>query len=108
MDRFALGLIVMALAAATPAASAVARDQVTRNPQHDWCDPEVASNKGHENDPVCLALRAPRSTPIVLSSQPIAGNENCREYRTSVIVDGEAEPAYGVACRRPDGAWEFR
>lgn len=29
----------------------------------------------------------------------------CREYRTSVVIDGRTETAYGTACRQPDGTW---
>ncbi|HIP78103.1 MAG TPA: hypothetical protein EYH07_06540 [Kiloniellaceae bacterium] len=31
----------------------------------------------------------------------------CREFQQEVIVGGEAERAYGTACRQPDGAWEI-
>lgn len=31
----------------------------------------------------------------------------CREYITEVTIGGEAEQAYGTACRQPDGAWEI-
>lgn len=30
----------------------------------------------------------------------------CREYRTTVVIGGQAERAYGTACRQPDGSWE--
>jgi surface antigen len=30
----------------------------------------------------------------------------CREYQTSVNIDGKSEHAYGVACRQPDGSWK--
>jgi surface antigen len=32
--------------------------------------------------------------------------ENCREYQTSVTVDGKPQKAYGTACRQPDGSWK--
>ena len=31
----------------------------------------------------------------------------CREYQSSVTIDGRRENAYGTACRRPDGSWEI-
>ena len=34
----------------------------------------------------------------------VAGNY-CREYQTTVTVGGQAQEAYGTACRQPDGAW---
>ncbi len=30
----------------------------------------------------------------------------CREFRQSVAIGGRSEEAYGIACRKPDGAWE--
>lgn len=29
----------------------------------------------------------------------------CREYRTTVTIDGKYETAYGTACQQPDGTW---
>ncbi len=29
----------------------------------------------------------------------------CREYQTSVVIDGRSQTAYGTACREPDGTW---
>ena len=31
----------------------------------------------------------------------------CREYQHTVHIGGEAEQAYGRACRQPDGSWEI-
>jgi surface antigen len=30
----------------------------------------------------------------------------CREYQTSVVIDGRKQTAYGTACRQPDGSWK--
>jgi surface antigen len=30
----------------------------------------------------------------------------CREFTTTVTIDGREEVAYGTACRQPDGSWE--
>src|SRR5258708_3829418 len=32
--------------------------------------------------------------------------DHCREYQTTVTIDGKQEQAYGTACRQPDGAWK--
>jgi surface antigen len=29
----------------------------------------------------------------------------CREYQTTIIVNGRPETAHGTACREPDGSW---
>ncbi len=34
--------------------------------------------------------------------------EYCREFQQTVVIDGQQEDAYGVACRQPDGAWEIQ
>ncbi len=31
----------------------------------------------------------------------------CREYQTTVTVNGEVQKAYGTACRQPDGSWHI-
>ncbi len=36
-----------------------------------------------------------------------AGGTYCREYQTTVKIDGKDERAYGTACRQPDGSWKI-
>jgi surface antigen len=31
----------------------------------------------------------------------------CREYATSVVIDGKTQTAHGTACREPDGTWRI-
>ena len=31
----------------------------------------------------------------------------CREYQTTVTIDGQTQQAYGTACREPDGSWKI-
>ncbi|MEW6353413.1 MAG: RT0821/Lpp0805 family surface protein [Pseudomonadota bacterium] len=33
--------------------------------------------------------------------------ETCREYNTTVTIDGRKEKAHGTACRQPDGSWKI-
>lgn len=33
--------------------------------------------------------------------------EFCREYQQTITVAGQAEQAYGTACRQPDGSWKI-
>jgi surface antigen len=35
-----------------------------------------------------------------------ASGAYCREYQTTVVVDGKSEKAFGQACRQPDGTWK--
>ncbi len=34
--------------------------------------------------------------------------EYCREFQQDVVIGGQTEQAYGVACRQPDGSWEIQ
>lgn len=36
----------------------------------------------------------------------MAGN-TCREYETTITVDGKTERATGTACKQPDGTWRI-
>ncbi len=33
-------------------------------------------------------------------------NAYCREYQTTVVIDGREQSAYGTACQQPDGSWK--
>lgn len=37
-----------------------------------------------------------------------SSGEYCREFQQTVIIGGQEEDAYGVACRQPDGSWEIQ
>jgi len=34
-----------------------------------------------------------------------ASGQFCREYQTTIVVDGRAQTGYGTACRQADGSW---
>ena len=36
-----------------------------------------------------------------------AAGKDCREFETSIFVDGEQEKGTGTACRQPDGTWQI-
>lgn len=36
-----------------------------------------------------------------------ATGKNCREFETSIYVDGNQEKGTGTACRQPDGTWQI-
>ena len=36
-----------------------------------------------------------------------ASGAYCREYQTTITVDGQNQTAFGTACRQPDGAWKM-
>ena len=33
-------------------------------------------------------------------------NAYCREYQTTVVIDGREQAAFGTACQQPDGSWK--
>ncbi len=33
-------------------------------------------------------------------------NAYCREYQTTVVIDGREQSAFGTACQQPDGSWK--
>ncbi|HSR54713.1 MAG TPA: RT0821/Lpp0805 family surface protein [Alphaproteobacteria bacterium] len=35
------------------------------------------------------------------------GGRVCRDYETTVTIDGRTESAYGTACRQADGSWRI-
>jgi surface antigen len=45
-----------------------------------------------------------------VSPLPNAGaqqGDNCREYQSTVTIDGRPQPTYGRACLQPDGTWRI-
>jgi surface antigen len=36
-----------------------------------------------------------------------AGGTYCREYQTTVVIEGKQDKAYGTACRQTDGSWKI-
>jgi hypothetical protein len=61
----------------------------------------------------------PPPPPVVYAPPPVYGaapaapayqtrsGQTCREYQTTVNVDGQAQPGYGTACLQPDGTWRM-
>ena len=41
------------------------------------------------------------------STYQTAAGANCREFETTIYVDGRDETAVGRACRQPDGTWKI-
>jgi len=46
------------------------------------------------------------STKPVRTYQSASG-ANCREFESSILVDGKEEKAFGRACRQADGTWKI-
>jgi surface antigen len=42
----------------------------------------------------------------VVAAQPYrVGSQDCRQYKHTVITNGESRVGRGTACRNPDGSW---
>jgi surface antigen len=49
-----------------------------------------------------------RGTVTPTNTYRNASNQDCRDYETTVYIDGREETATGVACRQPDGTWAMQ
>ncbi len=36
-----------------------------------------------------------------------SSGRTCREFQTTIQVDGQWQPSYGTACLQPDGSWQI-
>ncbi len=45
------------------------------------------------------------TTPV--RTYQLASGKNCREFETTVKIDGREEKAYGKACQNADGTWNI-
>jgi len=48
---------------------------------------------------------APAPAPAAYAPAPAA--QNCREYQTTIQVNGQPQQSYGTACQQPDGTWRI-
>ncbi len=46
---------------------------------------------------------SPRPEPTPSTADPAS---NCRDFTTTVVIDGDEQTVSGTACRRPDGQWK--
>lgn len=50
-----------------------------------------------------------REPAVVVAPRERSENRTgCREYQTTVVINGREERAYGTACPNQDGSWERR
>jgi len=48
---------------------------------------------------------APAPAPAAYAPAP--ATQNCREYQTTIQVNGQPQQSYGTACQQPDGTWRI-
>ncbi|MBX7200153.1 MAG: hypothetical protein K1X51_12360 [Rhodospirillaceae bacterium] len=51
------------------------------------------------------ALPTPPSATTAATSAATGGP--CREFQTTIVIDGQQQPAHGTVCRQPDGTWRL-
>ena len=61
------------------------------------------------SEPLPTRGPAPRDNVWVAPApvQTQARDQYCREYTTEIMVNGQAQEAYGQACRQNDGSWQI-
>ena len=45
------------------------------------------------------------SGPYPYSDSGSGNGPYCREFQTTVVIDGQPQSAHGTACQQPDGTW---
>lgn len=55
------------------------------------------------NAPPVKASSAPVNGRVAQS--PPSAEGPCREFQTTIVIDGKREPAHGTVCRQADGTW---
>ncbi len=50
---------------------------------------------------------APVPAPAAYAPAPAAATQNCRQYQTTIQVNGQPQQSYGTACQQPDGTWRI-
>jgi hypothetical protein len=45
--------------------------------------------------------------PTAYTPAPAPANQTCREYQSTIQVNGQPQPSYGTACLQPDGTWRI-
>ena len=46
-------------------------------------------------------------TTVPTRTYKTAEGKYCREFETTISIQGKSEKAYGTACREPDGTWRI-
>ncbi len=61
--------------------------------------------------PPAAAYPAPATAPVAADqagpSFTNSAGQTCREYRTTVQINGQPAQSYGTACLQPDGTWRI-
>ncbi|HLZ64635.1 MAG TPA: hypothetical protein VKQ29_00325 [Aliidongia sp.] len=50
---------------------------------------------------------APAPAPAAYAPAPAPAAQTCREYQSTIQVNGQPQQSYGTACLQPDGTWRI-
>lgn len=116
-----LGVAVLALALAMPAAPALASTKKNAAIAGGLAGAMLLgaaianSKKKTKNNTTIIYQQAPPPPPVVVAppppvAQPQMLPPNCQHVLQTIRVEGIAQPqqAMSVACRQPDGSWVYR
>lgn len=72
-----------------------------------WNAPPVKPGSASSAPPGVLLTSPSGRQAQAAAPNAAAPNTNgpCREFQTSIVIDGKREPAYGTVCQQPDGTW---
>ncbi len=56
---------------------------------------------------VYASAPAPVAYAPAPASAPAPAAQNCREFQSTIQVNGQPQPSYGTACQQPDGTWRI-
>jgi surface antigen len=58
--------------------------------------------------PVAASAAPTSLVPAVASAAIAPATSECREFQSTVQIDGKPARAFGTVCRQPDGSWRIR
>jgi hypothetical protein len=76
-----------------PAKPSAARDSVAAAPRNDYA-------AAPRND----YAAAPRNT-MNTTTAAVSTAGPCHEFQTTIVIDGQKQPAHGTVCQQADGSW---
>jgi hypothetical protein len=70
-----------------------------------YAPPPVVYAPAPVYSPAPAAVAPPPAAAPSSAYQP--AGQTCRQYQTTVTVDGQTQPGFGTACLQPDGTWRM-
>jgi hypothetical protein len=116
LDRMLRALAVAAVACALVPAAAAARGYVTFGlgfypppPPVIYAPPPVyyVPPPPIAYPPPPYYAPPPAYAPAAAPAAAAPAGQECREYQSTAVINGQPEQTVGTACRQPDGTWRI-